>query len=213
MKTVLIVANGKRNSKKFTKELTKKADFIIGVDGGAGTLIQYGIDMNIAIGDFDSIDPGLFKKLRGKSIQIEKFPEDKDLSDTELAVRFAMKNNFDNFILNGMLGKRTDHTLFNLSVLIYLLKKKKKASITEENEEIFITDNIINLNTNIGDIISIYPVTMKALILQAAGLKYSLKNRIIKKNSTLTLSNIAISNKISVEVKNGTVLILKEIIF
>ena len=210
MKTVLIVANGEENSEKFIKKLAEKADFIIGVDGGAGTLLKYGIKIDIAIGDFDSLNSTLFKKLKKENIAIKKFPKEKDFSDTELAVRFACKKEFNRFILTGMLGKRIDHTLFNTSVLLFLINCKRDAYIKEEKEELYITKDEIQISANKNDIISIYPVTMKVIIEETKGLKYPIKNRTIRKEKTLTLSNVATSNKITIKVKTGTILIIRE---
>ena len=210
METVLIVANGKENSEKFIKKLAKESDFIIGVDGGAGTLLKYGIKIDIAIGDFDSLNSTLFKKLKKENIIIKKFPREKDFSDTELAVRFACKKGFERFILTGMLGKRTDHTLFNISVMLFLLNQRKYVSIKEEREELYITRDSIEIQVSKENIISIYPVSIRAIIAKTRGLKYPLKNRTIRKDRALTLSNIAILSKISIKVKSGTVLIIRE---
>jgi thiamine pyrophosphokinase len=210
MKTILIIANGRENSKEFITSLAKRVDFVIGVDGGMGILLKYQIKADIAIGDFDSLDSKLLKELKKKKIPIMKFPKDKDFSDTELAIRFAIKEGFQNFILTGMLGKRTDHLLFNISTLLFLNKQNKHCVIKEEDEEIYITSSIAQIDTKIGEIISIYPLTMQSTILETKGLKYELKNYSIKKYRTLTLSNIATSEKAIIKVKSGTVLIIKE---
>ncbi len=210
MKSVLIVANGQKNSKAFLTKLIKETDFVIGVDGGAGVLLQYGLKIDAAVGDFDSIDEILFKKLRESKVPIHKFPADKDSSDTELAVRIALKSGFDKFILTGMLGKRVDHTLFNISVLLLLTKMNKEAAIKEEKEEIYIVKNSITICTDINDTISVYPITMRAKVAETKGLKYGIKNKSLKKASTLTLSNVAISDKVTISVNSGTVLIIRE---
>ena len=210
MKTTLIVANGRENSKEFITSLTKKADFIIGVDGGIGVLLKYQIKADVAIGDFDSLNLKLLRELEKKKIPIMRFPKDKDSSDTELAIRFAIRKGFQNFILTGMLGKRTDHLLFNISALLFLNKQNKHCVIKEEDEEIYITSSIAQINTKRGEIISIYPLTMQSTMLETKGLKYKLKNHSIKKYRTLTLSNVATSEKVIIKVKSGTVLIIRE---
>ncbi len=210
VKSVLIVANGQKNSKAFLTKLIKETDFVIGVDGGAGVLLQYRLKIDAAVGDFDSIGKILFKKLRDSKVPIRKFPADKDFSDTELAVRIALKSGFDKFILTGMLGKRADHTLFNISVLLLLSKMNKEAVIKEEKEEIYIVKNSITIHTNVNDTISVYPITMRAKVAETKGLKYGIKNKLLKKASTLTLSNVATSDKVTISVSSGTVLIIRE---
>ena len=207
--TVLIVANGRVNSKEFLKGLAMKSDFVIGVDGGAGVLFKYGIKMDIAIGDFDSIDRKTLLEIK-KNVKILQYPREKDFSDTELAVQYATKKGFENFILTGMGGKRTDHLLFNISVLYSLLKKGKRARICEENEDIYITNRTLSMEVNKGNTISIYPFTVRAKVEKTTGLKYPLYNKVITKSKTLTLSNVALVDKISVNVSKGVVLLIVE---
>jgi len=210
MKTVLIVGNGNSNSKSFYEKLSKEADFIIGVDGGAGKLIKYDIRPDIAIGDFDSIRRKEFLLLKDRRVNILQFPKDKDYSDAELAVRFALKNSFDEFILSGMLGKRVDHMLFNVSLLHFLIKKEKDAKIIEESEEIYITRSRKKININRGETVSLYPITDIVTNVTTIGLKYPLKGQSILKGKTLTLSNIAVSCTIQITVGKGTLLIIVE---
>ena len=208
-KKVLVVANGEANSERFLKSLSKKSDFIIGVDGGAGVLFNYGIKMDVAIGDFDSIDKRVFEKIK-KSVKILQYPREKDYSDTELAVQYAINRGFEDFTLTGMGGKRTDHLLFNLSVLYSLLKRGKKARICEENEDIYITNGMLSVKVNRGNTISIYPFTMRAKVEKTTGLKYLLYNKVITKSKTLTLSNVALVDKVFVNVSKGVVLLIVE---
>ncbi len=208
-KKVLIVANGEANSRKFLKSLAAESDFVIGVDGGAGVLFSYGIKTNVAIGDFDSIDKKVLEKVK-KSVKVLQYPREKDYSDTELAVHYAINRGFEDFTLTGMGGKRTDHLLFNLSVLYSLLKRGKNARICEENEDIYITNGMLSVKVNKGDTVSIYPFTIRAKVEKTVGLKYPLYNKVITKSKTLTLSNVALLDRISVKVLKGTVLLIVE---
>lgn len=208
MKTVLIVGNGDDNSASFYRELAKNVDFIIGVDGGAGKLYAHNIKFNLAIGDFDSISQKALSSIKKAGIRILRFPKDKDYSDTELAIQFALKNHFDKFILSGMCGKRIDHTLFNISLMCILLKKRKDVHIIEENEEIYITQDKISIETEKGNTVSLYPITSRVQNVMTSGLKYKLRGRTLLKGRTLTLSNIATSNIVRIEISKGVLLII-----
>jgi thiamine pyrophosphokinase len=208
MKTVLIVANGNSNSKLFYQKLSKKVDFIIGVDGGAGKLIKCGITPDLVVGDFDSIRDSELNLLKKKGVNILQFPEDKEYSDTDLAINVALKKHFDAFILSGMLYGRIDHMFFNASLLYPLLKKGKDAYILEEREEIYITGGRRKIKTKKGNIVSLYPLTNVVQGVKTSGLKYQLSGKTLLKGKTLTLSNIAVSNVVQVEVKKGALLII-----
>ncbi len=211
MKKVLIVANGRKNPAEFVRKLAKESDFVIGVDGGAEFLFENKIPFDAAIGDFDSVrNKKIPEELEKSEMEILKFPKEKDFSDTELAVRFALKKGYSDFTFTNSLGKRTDHLLFNISVMLFLLKRGKKCEILEQNEEIYITNKSLELKNKKGYTVSVYPLTQTAVIENSYGLKYPLENIRIRKDSTLTLSNIAVQNKIRIKVKSGAILLIIE---
>ncbi len=208
MKKVLIVGNGERNKNDFYKKISQGVDFIIGVDQGAKTLIEAGIKPGLAIGDFDSLKDLDFLERAG--VKILKFPTEKNESDTELAINYAKEKEFDYFIFSGMLGGRVDHLLFNISLLYRLLKEGKHGEILEEREEIYITQDGIEIYVRVGDIISILPITGIAYGVKTEGLKYELHRSTLRMGSTLPLSNVSLSQRVSVSLKKGIVLVIVE---
>jgi thiamine pyrophosphokinase len=209
MKKVLIVGNGVLNSGKFYNELSKKADFIIGVDKGAKVLLDAGVKPNLAIGDFDSFED--FEFLERAGIKAIKYPIEKDKGDTELAVDFAIKEGYEEFMFSGMLGKRIDHTLFNISLIVKLCEEGKDCMIIEELEEVYpITSETKIFHMRKGDILSLFPVDKIVYGVSTDGLKYELQDKDLFYGSTLSLSNIAEKNDILVSVKKGTVLVVIE---
>ena len=95
MKTALIVGNGEEAAKSIIEKL--KYDYIICADGGLEKASNYGIVPDIIIGDFDSVDANVLKQYENR-VLIEKFPSEKDFTDMELAVEFAVSKGkyFDN---------------------------------------------------------------------------------------------------------------------
>ncbi|MGB9693606.1 MAG: thiamine diphosphokinase [Fervidobacterium sp.] len=209
MKTVLIVAAGERASGDFLKLLASSADFVIGVDRGAEDLLALKIPLDVAIGDFDSASN--IKSL--EKVKKIKFPKNKDFSDTELAVNYAIEKGFDSFILTQMLGKRTDHLLFNIAMMRKLLRKGKTCCIKEEKEEIYIMDKEMEIKVKKGDIISLFPLTSNVYSVSSFGLKYELNERNLSAESSLSLSNRAVKEKVKINVKKGTILVIVEKIY
>jgi len=209
MSKVLIVGNGILNSNKFYINLSKKVDFIIGVDIGAKVLLDAGVKPDLAIGDFDSFENFEFFEKAG--IRIIKYPIEKDKSDTELAIDFAVENEFTGFLFSSMLGRRIDHTLFNISLLLELYKEGKDCAIVEENEEIYpISSESRIFKVNTADIVSIFPLDKIVYGVLTEGLKYELQNKDLFYGSTLPLSNVALKNEISISIKKGTALVIIE---
>lgn len=86
---------------------------VIGVDAGAAYALRNRLNMILAIGDFDSIDPALVALLRDHT-EVQTHPTDKDLPDSALAIEAALKRGFTEITIYGALGGRIDHQHANL---------------------------------------------------------------------------------------------------
>ena len=202
----MLVGNGAKNPPQFLRDLAKSVDFVIGIDAGAETLLESGVKVDLAIGDFDSLK----NKDLLKRINHLEYPKEKDYSDTEIAVTHAISLGYDEIILTNMLGGRTDHLLFNISILYRIFKEGKSTKILENKEEIYIFDKSIEVQTDINDIVSILPLLGKVVFEESKGLYYPLKGKSVELGETLTLSNTAVSNPVYVGLKEGVaILILK----
>jgi len=63
---------------------------LIGVDGGLNSIIGLGLKPEWAVGDFDSVNPEIMKRLT-RETKILRFPVEKDYTDIELALNLAGK--------------------------------------------------------------------------------------------------------------------------
>lgn len=89
-------------------------DFYVFCDSGLSHMNFLGVDPNLIVGDFDSYqNPHL-------DVETIVLPREKDDTDTVFAVKEAIKRGFTDFLLIGVVGKRLDHTLGNISILLYL---------------------------------------------------------------------------------------------
>jgi len=207
VKKCLLAGNGSKNPPQFLRDHAKGIDFVIGVDAGTEILLESGIKVDLAIGDFDSLK----NKELLKKVKYLEYPKEKDYSDTEIAVTHAISLGYDEIILTNMLGGRTDHLLFNISILYRIFKEGKTAKILENKEEIYIFDKSIEVKTDINDIVSIFPLIGKVVFEESKGLYYPLKGKSVELGETLTLSNYSVSNSVYVEIKEGVaILIIKK---
>lgn len=92
-------------------------EFIIAVDQGALMLIEHGIPIDLAVGDFDSVNPDEYKAIVKSSKEVHKFEIKKDYTDTYLAVIESLEIEHDEIIIYGGIGKRFDHSYANLNLL------------------------------------------------------------------------------------------------
>lgn len=100
----------------------------VGVDLGAKQLLDLNFPIDLAVGDFDSIEESVLQQVEHKAKKIEKLPPMKDETDTEHALG-TIANVYPQaeYHLFGMLGGRVDHLLSNL----WLIYQERFAPIID----------------------------------------------------------------------------------
>lgn len=207
MKAV-VVSNGDIKDINFAKDILKDSHIIIAADGGSRHILNSGFMPDALIGDLDSVDEETLDKIKTSSCAIVKYPREKDYTDTQIAIDYAIEKKADEIILLGCVGDRLDHTLANIFLLVKLIKQGIKACIVNEKNAIYITDHCIELNGNIGDLLSLIPVGGDVTGIYTKGLKYGLAGKTIKMGDPLGISNVFIDNKIEVKIESGYLLVI-----
>lgn len=199
MITLALVANGDIHDYSPLLPQIKSCEKIIAVDGGLVHCHAMGLTPDLIIGDFDSIDSDLLDAYA--AVEKKRFPIEKNETDLELAVAYALTQNVDKVLLFGALGKRLDHTINNL----YLLARHpdKLIAITEE-EQLFVISGETILTVKPGQVLSLLPLFGKATV-STEGLKWSLNEHVLDYHF-LSQSNIALKEQIRISVKDGVVL-------
>jgi thiamine pyrophosphokinase len=210
MKKCIIIANGKSPSKKVVDYFYSKGfNTIICADGGANSARNLGIIPDFIIGDLDSISSSTLKYFKNKSaiIQIKRQND----TDVEKCLKFAIKKKFDEVVLLGVTGDRLDHTICNLGIVI---KFFGKINIYLSAESSFLTsiNQTTEFNSKVGETISIYAFDDKTKI-SSTGLKYKLNNAALPFGVRESTSNVSISEKIILKVKNGIVFVIRDFNF
>jgi len=203
---VVVSAAEIKNYEK-VKSYFKSDDFFVFCDGGLNHIKKLGVKPNLIIGDFDSACKNDFDISQIETIEL---PCQKDDTDTFFAVKEALNRGFDDFLCVGCIGNRFDHSLCNVSVLLYLQEKNVNSLLLDDysemqivaKEKIFIDDSF--------SYFSLMCVAGDAEGVNILDAEYPLKNAKIKSSY-----NYGISNKINrgkrscVWVEKGCMLLLK----
>lgn len=206
---VVIVANGEIKNINFLKYVIKNSDHIICADGAAKYLMDLNICPNLLVGDLDSIDEKTLEWAEKNNIEIQRFPVKKDMTDTELAVESALKQNPDKITIIGAIGSRLDHSLGNIMLLYKIHKLGIDAAVVNEINHITIVSDVLKMKCRVGETISIIPIGGDARGVTLEGLEYSLTDHNIKMGSSLGISNKSVSEEIIISVKDGILLVVK----
>ena len=172
----------------------------IGIDRGAYYLAKAGYQMQIAIGDFDSVSEEELDIIKRKSNKVVRLNAEKNCTDLEYALGVIDKLGYEAIYCYGCLGKRMDHTLVNIKLLF----KYTNTILIDECNEISILkageSEVINSANHYYAFISNQPtkITLKDF-------KYPVTDYVLMPLDTVCLSNEIIGKK-------GIVIVDKDII-
>ncbi|MDI6619085.1 MAG: thiamine diphosphokinase [Clostridiales bacterium] len=205
----VVVSHGMIKEFESAREIMKSGDIVICADGGAEYAIRCGITPDVLIGDFDSIDSEILNKIKNLNCKIIKYPKEKDYTDTELAVNYAVDGGYKSITILGGIGERLDHTLANIFLLLKLAGANIEAKIINEKNVIYVINDKTEICGDIGDTLSLIPVGGDVRGIYTEGLKYKLSGRTIAMGSPIGVSNVFTSEKAKVKIESGYLLIIK----
>lgn len=205
----LIVSGGMAPSKEILLKELKTSEIVICADSGANHLFKYNIIPNVLIGDFDSISAEVLETFRNEGCIIETFPPEKDFTDTEIAIDYAIRKGYTIITLLGATGSRLDHVYGNIALLKKYAEKDYKIKILDDNNEIMYSRENLILYGESGNLFSLYAYGSQVEGLNVKGAKYELENYTLPIESSLGTSNEFIENEVKVTFKKGGLLIMQ----
>ena len=189
--------------KLYKRIKTKEDDLIICADGGYDALIYTSIVPDIVIGDFDSL-----KSIVPKEIEVVKYPTDKDKTDLEICIDYALDRGCDTIFMMGALGGRIDHTIGSLCAMKYVLEHGASPMILNGKSRIYLIDGEIEITREKFDYVSLIPCTDKVTGITTTGLKYELNNDVLLKSNSLGISNEFYNNTATIKVESGLLYVI-----
>ena len=204
MKRCVIVGGADINNYVFINEKLCSDDYVIFCDSGLKHLSHLQVNPSLIVGDFDSHEnPHL-------DVETIVLPCEKDDTDTVYAVKEAVKRGFDEFLLIGVVGARLDHTLGNVSILVYLDSIGKEGCIIDDYSEMeIVSDKPVYISDQYS-YFSLLNITGCAKGITIKGAKYPLTDSEITCEYQYGVSNEVLpGGKAVVSVSNGKLLLIK----
>jgi thiamine pyrophosphokinase len=169
----LLVTGGEAPPLSRLESRLKGFGLVCAADSGLDTLIAWGRNPDIIVGDMDSMaDPGLLSRLpRARIIRASR---DKDLTDTEMGLEALAEAGAGRIVLAGGGGGRLDHLLAIRA--LFERKGLRPAEWHTANEAVFLVreGEALGLEAERGAPVSVFPLAEGASGMASAGLKWPL---------------------------------------
>jgi thiamine pyrophosphokinase len=203
----IIFANGT------LKESTIKLDSharILAADGGAQHCLQLGIIPEAVIGDFDSLSAQEIRQLESRGAVLHRYPADKDETDLELALDYALAAGADEIILYGLLGGRWDMSFANILLLAAPRYTGVHFQVIAEGTRMYILrgGESLDLTGETGETVSVLPLSPEIHGLVYQGLAWPLENASLLFGSPRGVSNRLVGHAARISLVDGVVLVV-----
>jgi thiamine pyrophosphokinase len=193
------------------RELAAGADYLICADGGGDAALTAGLTPDLLLGDMDSISSAGHERLRQSGTRMIQHPLEKDKTDLELALDYALGREPDRITITGALGgARLDHTLGNLLLLALPVLRGVETRVMDGETVAQATWSRAEIRGQAGDYVSLLPVTDQVAGVRTEGLRYPLHGEPLIRGHTRGVSNELLGATASVEITGGCLLIVRE---
>jgi len=208
MESALVVAAGLWPDSTIWRPLVKAADLIIAADGGAGLAAQNQVEVDVIIGDMDSLATSDILKHPNAEVINMQGQDDSDLSKTLkwLALKdgFSKQTRVD---IIGAEGGRVDHAFAAFTILFE--SDVPKAIIWLDGWQVQAVKEEVELVCKNGQIISLFALgKVEGLCIE--GLRYNCNNEILEIGSR-GLHNEGLGGLAKISHKSGNLLLMKQI--
>jgi len=181
---------------------------IVAADGGADAAVRFGHSPHVVVGDLDSISPAVHKQLVAEKCEFVTSPAQKDETDTELAVAYALTRHAgDITILGGIEGDRIDHILANIFHVSSLPVPTR--FINGHTTAWAVTGPAaVPVHGAPGDVLSLLPLTPEITGVTLTGLQYPLHAATMAMTSARGISNVLTAPEATVTFARGRLLLV-----
>ncbi len=175
---------------------------IVGVDRGCLKVINDKQPLDLAIGDFDTVNDKELKKIKKYAKKFIQLNPVKDESDFELALEYCTHHQIIH--VYGGLGGRLDHELVNLR---YVMADTRLIIHDQKNRMFSLLPGTHRIEKDNFKYLSILAISKSKLSI--SGVQYPLDERILNTDEHYTLSNEIVEESADLTLHNGRLLIVQ----
>ncbi len=204
----VIFVNGSLPDPSAVRDLLHPEDALIAADGGTRHLRTLGLQPQVVIGDLDSTPAELSARLEKQGAHLLRFPRDKEQTDLELALRYAVDQGYKKLLLVAALGGRVDQTLGNLSLLADPALAELDVRLEDGVEEVFFVRRKAHVQGHPREVVSLIPWGGPVEGVRTEGLRWELQREMLSPYKTRGISNELVGDRAAISLVSGLLLIV-----
>jgi thiamine pyrophosphokinase len=188
------------------------AELIVAADGGTLALERWNFVPHAIVGDLDSLGIDRAAEFAALGVTVVPYSPEKDESDLELAIAYAIAAKADDIVLLGILGgDRFDHEIANTLLIAAdgfrgLRLRAVRAGTTMRALH---GGETLDLSGAAGDLVTLLAVRGDVEGVRTHRLKYPLAGETLHFGAARGLSNIVVSAGATVSCDRGVLLVIE----
>ena len=177
-------------------------DWVLCADNGWRIARSAGITPDLVLGDFDSSEAPAAGR-------VERYPVEKDDTDTMLCIKRGLSMGFDDLLLVGGFGGRLDHMLANLQSLHYAARRGARIEMRDGRcwATVLVGGGSVRVPRS-GDKLSVFSMGDACRGVTIRGAKYNVDNVTFTNAFPLGAANNIIAECAEISVREGALLVM-----
>ena len=189
-------------------EAIDRASLTIAADGGIVHAHRAGREVDVLVGDLDSVGPAALERARRAGTEVLAHPVDKSMTDLDLALelvreRLGATEASPEVLVVGGHGGRLDHLIANLLVLASERHAALRISGWWGTDVVHIVREVATLSGDPGTTVSLLALHGPAEGVTTTGLRFPLEEAVLEPGSSLGVSNELAAAPATVSVRRG----------
>ncbi len=184
---------------------------VICADSGFDHAHVLGLAVDVLAGDLDSVSAEGRVRAESSRTEIHRARVDKDLTDTEIALRIAVERGATSITLVTGGGGRLDHLLAVTAALAgdeLASLDVLQAWIGRDHLRIVHPGKSVPIDVDVGGTVSLLPLFGAAVDVRTSGLQWNLVGETLLGNRTRGVSNVVVHDTPTVEISSGVLAIV-----
>ena len=176
---------------------------VVAADGGVDCALALGLDVTVAVGDFDSVTDAGLAAVEAAGGRIDRHPAAKDETDLELALAVALELGARRIVVVAEPGGRLDHLLGVVLLLGHERFEQVEIDALLGAATVHVIRDARTLTGSVGELISLLPLHGPADGVTTEGLTYPLRGERLHAGSSRGVSNVFAAEEARVTVVTG----------
>ena len=211
---VLLFANGEANPGSMVQRVLDDVEspYILCADGGALNALKFNQTPQTIVGDMDSLTDLQAAEFAAQGAELVRYPAEKDETDLELALYWALRHGAAAVYVVGGLGGRFDQTLANIYLLALPALDGIHIEVVDAEQSIrLLKPGRHQVKGQAGDTISLLPIGGATKGITTTALKYPLRDEPLQFGPARGISNVMQTNHAGIDIRQGMLLMVHTI--